>query len=141
MVRRVLSVLALLPLLLPPGLCVCHAPTAACTTGTARHVGGDGQAPLAHLCLAHDCDGDHHDGSDPSGGPHRHAPGCPALLGLDHWAVRPGVAVQAGAPDVAGSVVPFDTTGLLPRAAARLPRLDFPDGPPPVYLTLRTLLI
>ena len=141
MVRRVLSVLALLPLLLPPGVCACHAPTAACTAGRAGHVGGDGHAPLAHLCPAHDCDANHHDGRDPSGGPHRHAPGCPARLGLDHWAARPGAAVQAGALDLAGPVVPFDTTGLLPRAATRLPPGCSPDGPPPLYLTLCALLI
>ena len=141
MVRRVLSVLALLPLLLPPGLCVCHAPTAACTAGRPGHADGDGHAPLAHLCLAHACDGNHHDGPDSPGGSHRHAPGCPALQGVDHWAARPGSAVQGMAPDLAGLVVSCDTAGLPSFAAARLPRLGLPHGPLPLYLTLRTLLI
>jgi hypothetical protein len=141
MVRRVLSILALLPLLLPPGVCVCHAPTAACTAGAGRHVDGDGQAPLVHLCLAHDCDGNHKDGSDSSGGPHRHAPGCPALQGLDHWAAKPGETVQVTTLELVGPVAPLDSAALLSVAPTRFPHLDIPDGPPPLYLTLRTLLI
>jgi hypothetical protein len=138
MVRRVLLVLALLPLLLPPGLCVCRAPTAACTAGTAGHL-DDRHAPLAHLCLAHDCPGNHHTGSD-SDGPHRHAPGCPALKGLDPWVARPGTAVYGMVLALAGRTVPPDAD--LPSLAASLsPSRGSPDEPTPLYLTLRTLLI
>jgi hypothetical protein len=141
MVRRVLAVLALLPLLLPPGVCVCHAPTAACAAGAAGHVDGDSCAPLAHLCLAHDCDANCHVRSDCPGEPHRHAPGCPVLQGLHRWAAKPVAAVQVRALDLAGPVVPLDTTGLFSFAPTRLPRLGLPGGLPPLYLTLRTLLI
>jgi hypothetical protein len=132
MVRRVLSVLALLPLLLPPGLCVCHAPTAACTGGAAGHVDRDGHAPLAHLCLGHEGDGHRRDG---------HAPGCPAVQGVDHWTARPGAAVQAMDLDASGPIVSANAAGVPLFPVARLPRLDVPDPPIPLYLTLRTLLI
>jgi hypothetical protein len=137
MVRRVLSVLALLPLLLPPGLCVCHAPTAACTAGA--H--GDSRCPLAHLCLGHDAAGRHHDGRDSSGCPHRHAPGCPALQGVDHWAPRPGSVGQEATPALVGLMASGDTADGPCSAAPRSPRLGLPAGPVPLYLTLCTLLI
>lgn len=140
MVRRVLSVLALLPLLLPPGLCVCHAPTAACTAGTARRADGC-HAPLAHLCLAHDCDGGRHNEPASSGGPHQHIPGCPALRGVDHWAAKPGTVVQVMALDLACPGVPLNARACPPAATRLLPRLDPVDESPPLYLSLRTLLI
>jgi hypothetical protein len=138
MVRRVLSVLALLPLLLPPGLCVCHTPTAACTAG---HVDGNGEAPLAHLCLGHDYDGHHHDGSDSSNGPHRHAPGCPALQGLDHWLADPGTKGQGTAPGLVGLVVPLVAAALPAFAPVPSPLSGSRDEAVPLYLTLRTLRI
>jgi hypothetical protein len=134
MVRRVLSVLALLPLLLPPGLCICHTATAACAAGTARD--GDGHARLAHLCLAHNCQGE-----DPSHGPHGHAPGCPALQGVDHWVARPGTAVQVTSLDVVDQAVPLAAGALPPGAADSSPRLGCPKLSTPLYLTLRTLRV
>jgi hypothetical protein len=130
MVRRVLSVLALLPLLLPPGLCVCHTPTAACTAGAAGS-----RASLAHLCLSHHGHGDEH------GGPHRHAPGCPALKGLDHWLVQPGTAVQAPDLPLAGFTGPADTASPSSVAAPPASARGSPVDSPPLYLTLRTLLL
>jgi hypothetical protein len=134
MVRRVLSVLALLPLLLPPGLCVCHAPTAACTAGNAS--GDDDHAPLAHLCLGHG-----HTGSDSSGGPHDHLPGCPAVKGLDQWAPKPGTTAQPMGLMLGGLVVPFDAAARPSFGIVCAPRLGSPDVPVPLYLSLHTLLI
>jgi hypothetical protein len=133
MVRRLLSVLALLPLLLPPGVCVCHAPV---TAGTAGGVDGERPAPLVHVCLGHGGPGSH-----TPGGPHGHAPGCPATRGVDHWVATPGTAAQVPALTLAGPVVPFDTASRLARTAATAPRLDSPDEPPPLYVSLHTLLI
>jgi hypothetical protein len=136
MVRRVLSVLALLPLLLPPGLCVCHAGTAACAAGAARGVDEGGPAPLAHFCPGHG-----HSDPDSPGGPHDHAPGCPAMKGLDHWAARPGTAALEMALTDGGLVVPFDAAARPSFAAAPAPHLGSPDEPLPLYLSLHTLLI
>jgi hypothetical protein len=132
MVRGVLSVLALLPLLLPPGLCVCHAPESACTAGGRE---GDRRAPLGHLCLAHGGAGSH-----APGGPHDHAPGCPATQGVDHWAAKPDTAARVPALTVAGPVLPLDAVAR-PACAIVAPPLDFPGEPPPLYLRLHTLLI
>ena len=135
MVRRVLSVLALLPLLLPPGVCVCHAPAAACAAGTAGGADGEGPAPLVHVCLAHGGPGSH-----APGGPHDHAPGCPATEGVDHWVAKPDSAARVPALTFAGPAVPFDAAAR-PAEAAAAPPLDSPGEPPPLYVRLHTLLI
>jgi hypothetical protein len=139
MFRRVLCVLALLPLLLPPGLCVCHAPTAACTAGTAGHEDGAAHAPLAHLCLAHGGDADHDDPVCPAH-PHHHAPACPAGHGLD-CTVGPGFPAPGMVLDLAGLVTPFKVPGVSAVAPAHGRCLDLPAGPLCLYLRLRTLLI
>jgi hypothetical protein len=129
MVRRVVSVVALLPLLLPPGVCVCHAPTAACAAGAARQ-SDDRNGLLAHLCPGHS--GHEHDA------PHGHVPGCPALEGLGHWVARPGTAVES-AP-LAFLSVPLEGAAL-PALATAPPHLRSAVEPPPLCLNQRPLLI
>lgn len=139
MVRRVLSVLALLPLLLPPGLCVCHAP-GECAGGAAGRLGGR-TAPAAPFRLAHRCHGDNRASSDSSGGSHRHAPGCPALGGVDRGTAPAEVAVRGLAPDLAGLVFLSSADDTSPSAHSLTPSLGAPSGPVPLYLALRTFLI
>jgi hypothetical protein len=136
MVRRILSVLALLPLLLPPGMCVCHAGPVACAV---RH-GDDDHGSVAHPCLARDCAANHHDSDCPSE-PDRHAPGCPVSQGLHRWAAQPAAAVQVPDLDLAELVVPLDSPGCPFHTTPRVMHLGHLDGPLPLYLTLRTLLI
>ena len=136
MACRLLSVVALLPLLLPPGVCVCHAPAPACSAGTAGGVDMDGHATLAHLCLAHGGTGSHAPGV-----PHDHAPGCPATRGLDYWAAKPGTAAQVPALTLAGAAAPFDAAARPAWAAPAAPRLDSPGEAAPLYVRLHALLI
>jgi hypothetical protein len=133
MVPRLLSLLALLPLLLPPGLCVCHAPTAACSAGTPGHDDGVGLAFLGHLCLDH-----HSDGAD-HGGSHGHAPGCPAVMG--HQTAMPDGAVQVAAPDLAALAIPLGAPTQVAAAPVFPHRLCSPHKPFPLFLSLRTLRI
>ena len=64
---------------------------------------------------------------------------APAAVGA--LPVQPGGAVQVLPLDLAGLAVPFDAPALPSVAASRLPNPGLPDGPPPLYLTLRTLLL
>jgi hypothetical protein len=136
MVRRILSVLALLPLLLPPGMCVCHAAPVACAV---RH-GDDDHGSVAYPCLTHDCAANHHDSECPSE-PDHHAPGCPVSQGLHRWAAKPAAAVQVPDLDLAELVVPLDSPSFPFHTTSRVMRLGLLDGPLPLYLTLRTLLV
>jgi hypothetical protein len=140
MVRSVLSFLALLPLLLPPGLCICHAATAGCAAGTA--VDGGDHDLLAHFGLAHSCHADEHGGPCPPKGSQDHVPGCPLLKGQGTWYVRPGNAGLAAGAGLVG-LLPVAGAPELSRLPARVPARDFgfPDQPPPLYLSLCNLRI
>lgn len=119
---RVLAIAALLPLLLPPGLCACGAAESCCEIAD---------------------DGDHadhdHPAPSPGGESQPHAPSCPAaaISALRVPAARPNVSVHQ-------FVVDRPTSASLElHASATIAAFRTPFDPfeLPVYLRLRALLI
>jgi hypothetical protein len=144
MYRSVISFLTLLPLLLPPGLCLCHAPTAACAVEALGrgHDDGDGDddhAPAAHFCLARY--GHRHDDHGMPGKQPSHVPGCPAVKNLVHAGGRPGSLTVLLAHVFAGALPVLDATAPSSGAVVSWSHHDGPDESHPLYLSLRTLRI
>ncbi len=135
MLRSVLSFLAALPLLLPPGLCVCHAPTAACAAEPAGEHHDEGLPGTVLFGLAHFC---HHPPGLP-GRPHGHTPGCPRVKDVTCLVVKPAYPVPDAVLAFVGAVL-AGTGVALPRQAETVPSEQGPPEPPvPCYLALRTL--
>jgi hypothetical protein len=118
MARRVLSLLLILPLLLPPGVCICDllhrceactesprptsvvaspSRTTACHCCRHKHTG-----PVAQHQVAPCHDPVPADGKDP------HAPGCPAKTGGSWWKTEPTVTATPDANSWCGMVAVLD---------------------------------
>ena len=144
MVRRFLTLLAVVPLLLPQGICVCDllAPCAACeqpaSTPSAPAsaccceccqaepvvVDGAGLAAL-HSCQSSPADRD------------EHLPACPAE-GSAQWKADLGHGLPTIGLDVVGSVSTIDTPAVSMLLA---PAAQLDTAERPLYLTLLTLRI
>src|SRR4051794_27500617 len=109
MLRAVVSLLVALPLLMPPGVCVCRCAPVDRPSTALRTVA---RPACAHCCAHHKTKHQRAgttlltvpDGSQVP----THAPGCPALLTPDHAKVAQPVVVVDGPADSAVSLVhPF----------------------------------
>jgi hypothetical protein len=137
MVRKLPAILLVPLLLLPQGVCTCHASLPAWGTGHGAQAPGDADedhAPDADPC----CPGHGHDHPAPC--PADHAPGCPALKPLDRQR-------EAGPGQLAALVAGLAAAcPACPAPALLLGRLAVPPATltrqgRPLFLTLRTLLI
>lgn len=167
MLRTIVTVLVGLPLLMPPGMCVCQFGSrryAAATVPTASGQGGtasvQGRVPVKaspRKCICckncgraidessaamHSCGSDRGIESDQDRSTpveDRHAPGCPALKTVDQSKWSEPLNIPLITPDAAlGSSLAL--------AEGFRPSLPSTAGTPtqsaqPLYLTLRTLLI
>jgi hypothetical protein len=136
MLRSLLAILLIVPLSLPPGLCLCRCAAA----------GGDRDG---HTCTACALDADHEDCACPCHGgghptpdpsdPHNgHAPGCPVLKSSTGFTPTP-----------AGDVFPLDgtfpvalaavTNPVIPTKSRATPSPAAHSADQPIYLTLLTL--
>jgi hypothetical protein len=134
MVRIALSILIVLPLLCPPGMCLCQLGRTACVT-VAESL--QAQCDEADACGC-GCRG--HDAATPDRPARReHCPVCPALKFPVYWAAKPtgSLAVLALVP---AGVVCDPAAGSFPSVdASPLPSPG--GGETPLYLALRTLRI
>jgi hypothetical protein len=143
MFRKSLSLLLVVPLLLPPGVCVCD-----CAASKCAAAGGDEQAaPDLHDGEDHDvcCDCCHPpakkghvcDRPAPADHPFRHAPGCPAAVG-EQWKIKPTHPTVLPTADRAGLAPVPDT---VPQASESGFRSRHAAPGQPLFLTLLTLRI
>ena len=130
---RMLAAVALLPLLLPPGLCACGVTTACCTAD-----GEDDHDACPHGD-AHHSDGQDHAGPLPGDGPREHAPSCPAAA--TYVSRTPTLRASLSAHDVlADDPAPaFVELAVFPEAVG--PVVDSAHFEQPIYLRARALLI
>jgi hypothetical protein len=138
MLRSLLAILLIVPMSLPPGLCLCQ-----CAAGGDD---GDGHAcPACALGAHHDdcacpCHGGGHPTPDPADQHNGHAPGCPVLKTSTGFSPTP-----------AGNVFPPDGTShfalaavtnpVVPTESPVAPARRAHPGDQPIYLTLLTLRI
>lgn len=153
MVRCFLTLLLALPLLLPQGVCVCHILAPHHVAASAG--GDDTQGQVEHRSHGH-----HHHGHDPVAHQHESTPGqsiplghCPNEPGHDHADACPCVipdylARQAPSATVALPLIDWATfapDALVLPSIAHAPALNPPIplalSSPPIYLTVRALLI
>lgn len=152
---RVLMLVASLPLLFPPGFCICK-------------VGGGGVAPFGQAqvagsqkikpglsksgcCANRDCTGDHagrpasqpgESKSRPAPAPRddSHLPGCPAAAGADWFKVVEPVQTPVHTlPPVA--LVPFRLLAVVSVAAPPITTFTNWPSSPPIYLSHCSLVI
>jgi len=156
MIRTLVFLLVALPMLVPPGMCICQFDlTGRCSPAAVRVASAPEQASSGHertprssCCCRHRKGGaaehlDRAGGLASEGGPgipagREHAPGCPAARSLDYFKVERNINSVAPPADLAGffalPAIPARQALLISSPAQARPAL-------PVYLTLCTLLI
>jgi hypothetical protein len=149
MAQRLLSLLLVLPLLLPPGVCVCDfvhrcqacseceakvelaKPTCGCCRHRRAAPAGKDQRTIARTHTCHR--------SIPIDRRNDHAPGCPAKTGGSVWKIKTAQASLSVSPQFTGIFAMPD----VPAASAALssPSFHLAAADQPLYLTLLTLRI
>jgi hypothetical protein len=138
MVRTAVTLALLVPLLMPPGVCICH--VAVPLAAPIRDEDGDDDcaeaAPACNPCG----DSDHDHCPCPGNGQDHHVPNCPVLKFVGNYGlVRPENSASGLMLAHFGLAAAPETTPLCAPPLAPAPGLVSPDAP--LFLTLRTLRI
>src|SRR5262249_39708703 len=137
MVRTAVTLVLLVPLLMPPGLCICG--PGAASHPARRDVDPSGPAAKAHRCPCCAA-GKNHRRSAPPDPPHNHAPACPVVkLAGGYGLVKPERYALTLAQEPAGWADVLEIA--LAPTFAPTPSPDFRPPTAPLFLTLRTILI
>jgi hypothetical protein len=138
MVRTAVTLAMLVPLLMPPGVCICHVvvPVDEMTTDGSGH---DGSVSPAHVCAP--CgERDNDDCPCPSDRQHPHAPCCPVLKFVSGYGLVKPENPATGVVLAHVGWAPAPETAFLPGfSSVSSPELGSPAAP--LFLTLRTLRI
>jgi hypothetical protein len=143
MLRPFLTALLIPLLLVPPGVCACHAGACRCAAvGGCGHDGDD--CHEAHPDAPASPGPSHadevaHPGPTPADHPERHAPSCPALKTVA-GARTTGQGKLPSSPDSVTTSLPTVPPGLPSSARVGLSPIHRPPGRP-LFLILRALLI
>jgi hypothetical protein len=152
---RVLMLVACVPLLFPPGFCICKVGGwgAVAPTGQAHVATSQTPKPVlskSGCCANRDCTGDHTERPASTGdsksrpGPaprdDSHMPGCPAAAGADWFKVGEPVQTPVHTlPPVA--LVPFRLLAVVSVAAPPITTFTNWPSSPPIYLSHCSLVI
>jgi hypothetical protein len=124
MFRVLLSLIAALPLLMPPGMCLCQ--LSACADGDCETLCGHDQPAVESQSTHHShCPADCH-----------HKPGCPALATPDHAKLTAKISTILAVADSMSSV----TRPSIP-AAPNCGEASILQADRPLFLSFRALLI